>query len=272
MESNRRAGAKSLRAVGRQPVNNKKTALTHLEGEQQQSLEKRRNKRVIRGVNPNNDRLSTRMVPCDPYPPAFDAERIFTQRMRYVSAEAADLSSATFSLAQGHNQFLVVTATSTNDTGVCYVDEWRIKRIDVWCIDSDENATGCAIRPHLTDIDTNSFNDREAEYYCSSRSGAKPGSMSIVPAKDTPLGGWHKTSTVNSSGTLFYFEADYGSASSGNYASITMDIVFEFVLNLAGAPNGYTRTTLSTGHTLGTLGGCNLFGGGMLLQAINVLV
>jgi hypothetical protein len=177
------------------------------------------------------------------------------------------ITSQNFNLSQGHRQFLVVTDTA--GTAVCYVDVWRIKSISVWTINYVDNATTCEVRPLTTDIDSNSYNDREATYSCSSRSEAQPGAMKIIPATDTPLGSWHKTSTVNSSGTLFNINVNYGGASSGNWATVTLDIEFEYVLNMAGGPQGYS---VSTGTlTPGTLGGANLFSSALLLQDVNVL-
>lgn len=274
MERMRHSTAKPLRAAGRQPVNNEKTGQTHLEGGRQRSLVKKGGKKSLSHQEMQQALLAmnTRLGSCPRFPPAFDAQKTEIIRRRYVSEENTNLSSASFSLGQGHNQFLVVTATGASDTGTCFVDVWRIKKIYIWCINYIDNGTTVNIRPQATDTGSNNFNDREAVFSCSSRSEAEPGHMCVIPAPDSPLGCWHKASTTNSSGIIFYLEVNYGGASSGNWATVTMDIVFEVVTNYTGAPQGYTRTTLSTGHTLGTIGGCNLFGGGMLLQDINVLV
>jgi len=279
MERKHHLAVKPLGAAGRKPVNNEKTALTHLEGGQQLSRGaprkvRKQSARLLshREISEALLAMTTRLGPCPSFPPAFDAQRTLKIRRRFVSEENSNLASASFSLGQGHNQFLVVTATGASDTGTCYVDVWRIKKVYIWCINYIDNGTTVNIRPQATDSSSNNFNDREAVYSCSSRSEAEPGHMCIVPSPASPMGCWHKASTINSSEVLFYLEVNYGGASSGNWATVTMDIEFEAVENLTGAPQGYTRTTLSTGHTLGTLGGCNLFGGGMLLQDINVLV
>lgn len=217
--------------------------------------------------------MKTHLTKPPPYPRAFDAQPIRLLKRRWVSAESVAMSSATFLLASGHNQFLVATVNgSPFSTGVSYADCWRIKRIDVWTINYIDNATTASLRPHAIDIDTNCFNDREAIFTCSSRSEAKPGCMSIIPAPDTPLGSWHKTSTVNSSGILFYFNVDAGGASSGNWATTTMDITFEYVENTVGLPNGYSNASLATGLTIGSLGGANIMQGGLLLQGVNVFI
>lgn len=238
---------------------------------QPQSLQRKREKRSKKQSLTGN-RLRTALVACPDFPPPFDALRTRIVKRRWNSAENVAISSQGFTLGQGHSQFLVVTATGVNDTGVPYVDCWRIKKVSIWCNNSDENSTTVTVQPNAIDIDSNCFNDREGMYTCSSRSASEPGQMAIVPAPDTPMGCWHRTSSVNSFGVLFYVDVDYGGASSGNWASVTMDIDFEVVENEVGNPQGFSRTTLSTGHTLGTLGGCNLFSGAFLLQSINTLV
>ena len=152
-----------------------------------------------------------------------------------------------------------------------YVEMWRINKVSVWAINYVDNATTVTIFPVGTDIDTNNFNDRERAYECSSRSEAVPGHMAIKPARDTPMGSWHKTSTVNSTGNLFVINVDYGGASSGNWATVTVDIDFEIVLNTFGSPQGYTRSV--TGATAGTMYGANWPSAtpALLLQSVNVL-
>jgi len=111
--------------------------------------------------------LKTRMILNELYPPPYDATRSRVVKRRYQSAEAAAISSAAFSIGQGHNQFLVVTVLGGTDTGVPYVDCWRIKKISIWCISSDENSTNVTLQPNAIDIDSNCFNDREAAFTCS---------------------------------------------------------------------------------------------------------
>jgi len=128
------------------------------------------------------------------------------------------------------------------------------------------------LSPAGFDIDTNNFNDRESSFSCTSRGEDTPGHMSIKPAPDTPMGEWHLTSTVNSGGPVFNLNVDYGGASTGNWASVTMDLDFEFVLGLVGAPKGYTRS-LSVAALIGAMGGTGWTSGGLLimeLQSINV--
>jgi len=212
-------------------------------------------------------RLMTRIVEIPRYPPMHDATPMRTITRRWVSAESTAISNQPFKLRTGHRQFLVVTDTA--GTAVCYVDVWRIRKISVWCLNYVDNATTVTIRPVSTDLDTNNYNDREATYSCSSRSEAEPGHMGIIPARDTPLGSWHKTSLVNEAGDLFIINADYGGASSGNWASVTLDIEFEYVENTVGSPQGYSTSTATL--IPGTMGGSNILNNSLLLKEINQL-
>jgi len=195
--------------------------------------------------------LVTHLGKTSRFPPAFDACPSYRCRRRYVSSETVDLSAGfAMTIGYGHQQFLVVTVANT--TAATWVDCWRIRAIHVWCINHVENPTSVTIIPTATDLDSNSYNDRDASFTCSSTSEADPGYMVIIPADDCPMGGWHKTSTVNSSGSLFIFQPTYGGASSGDWSTVTMDIEFEFVPHLTGAVGGYT-SSITTG-ALGTVG------------------
>lgn len=274
MEHQRHLAVKPLKAVGRNSVNNQKPALRQLEGAQQQALRSKKRpkpKTQIQRFGTVQEVLKTHLGPCPAFPPEFDSTPSRFIRRRWQSAENVAISTQGFALGFGHQQFLVVTVLGANDTGVSYADCWRLRKIEVWCRDSDENSTTVSIQPNAIDIDTNCFNDREANFVCSSKGTSKPGFMSIVCAPDTPLGSWHRCSTVNQNGILFYMDVDYGGASSGNWASVTLDLCFEYVENTIGVPQGYTKSTLTTGHTLGTMGGCNLFSSALLLQGCNVL-
>lgn len=218
------------------------------------------------GQSVQSVRLSTVMVRGPRFPPPFEANPTYKCKRRWVSAESVAISNLAFSIASGNYQF---KTNLTTTSGVCFVECWRIKRISVWTINYVDNSTTATIEPAGVDLDTNNFNDRDQVFLCSSRSEAEPGSMVIVPARDTPLGSWHRTSTVNSSATLFTFNVDYGGASSGNWATVTLDIDFEFVLTMVGVPRGYTFTSGAT--TAGTLSGSNLGSNAMLLQGVNVI-
>lgn len=244
-----------------------KPAIGQLEGARKPA------RKVVASARPSRreaqlvERFVTRMEPGSPYPLPFDALRVKSCKRRYVSNESVAITGYAYKIRDGHKAFALVIAS--DGTASSYVDCWRIKKISCFSINYVDNSTTVDIRPVTNDLDTNCFNDREASFACSSRSEAMPGHMVIIPAKDTPMGCWHRTSTVNPTGSLFIINVDYGGASSGNWATVTVDIDFEYVENIIGAPQGFTFT--STNTTPGTMGGCNTANGGLLLQDINVL-
>jgi hypothetical protein len=253
--------------------NSKKPAKKHLEGGQKQLLVSRDNNHMKHNYNLVS-RLVTRLANCAVFPPDLDATPKKHCVRRWTSKNNRAIVDEIFRLTEGHRQFLVVTVANT--TAVCYVDCWRIKSISVWCNNDVEDPTTVTIRPVTSDIDSNCFNDREATFSCSSRSEAMPGHMKIIPALDTPLGSWHKTSTTNATGSLFIMNIDNGGASSGSWSTTTMDIEFEYVENLIGAPQGYS-VTISATAVVGTMGGSDMFfpGAGtscLVLQNINRLI
>ncbi len=212
--------------------------------------------------------LVTKMSKGAAYPPHFDAAPSFISRRRFQSGESSAISG-TFTTYEGNNQFLLITGSGVNNA-LSYVDCWRIKAIECWVNNYVDNSTTVTITP-AGNTGNNSFVDREAAFSCSSRSEAKPGHMKIKPALTSPMGSWHKTSITQTN--LFQIAADYGGASSGNWATITLDIVFEYVLNLIGGPQSYLVSSSNT--TVGTLGGGNLAlgsSGALKLTNINVLV
>lgn len=216
--------------------------------------------RDVQGMKSRNKKpggkLRTHLARTSRFPPAFEACPSFLTRRRFKSAEAVDLSAGVnFTIGYGHQQFLVVSVANT--TAVTWVDCWRIRSIETWCINHIENPTTVSIIPVTTDIDSNSFNDRDSSFTCSSMSEAQPGYMKVVPAEDSPLGGWHKTSTTNSAGALFIYQPTYGGATSGDWSTQTVDIVFEFVPHIIGVVGGYT-SSISSG-AVGTLGARPLF-------------
>lgn len=270
MESNRHLTAKVLGP--RQ--NPEKTVNKRVEGLPKQ-LVKGNRKVSNRGGKAKVDQeiinhIITRLVKCSPYPPMYDSLPVRTVRRRWQSREDSAITGQTFRLTEGHRQFLVCTVADT--TAVCWVDCWRIKSISIWVNNSDQDPTTCSIYPLTGDIDSNSFNDREAAFTCSSRSQAKPGSMKIIPARDTPLGSWHKTSSVNATGTLFSMSVDNGGANSGSWSTTTMDIEFEYVENLIGSPQGYS-VSISATAPVGSIGGSDIFfpagQSSMLVMGIN---
>ncbi len=202
------------------------------------------------------------------FPPSFNAIPTYYVRRRFVSNEAIALTNAAWNLSHGHNQFCMATTTTAL---LPFVEMWRITKISIWVINYVDNGTTATLYPVGTDIDSNSYNDRERAFSCSSRSEAEPGAMAVIPSRSTPLGSWHKTSLVNSSGTLFVLNVDYGGASSGNWATVTMDIEFEIVLNTFGLSPGYSRTVVGPA-SVGTMYGSDWPSSAvpaMLLQSVN---
>jgi hypothetical protein len=251
-----------------------KPALKRLEGGQKQLQRQPAKKKQVVSNEQLMARLMTRLGVCPLLPPDYDATPVKRCIRRWTSRNNRAIVDEIFRLTEGHRQFLVVTVANT--TAVCYADVWRIKSISIWCNNDVEDPTTVTLRPVTSDIDSNCFNDREASFSCSSRSEALPGHMKILPALDTPLGCWHKTSAVNATGSLFVINIDNGGASSGSWSTTTMDIEFEYVENLIGAPQGYS-VTISATASVGTLGGSDMFfpGGGtscMVLQNINRLI
>jgi hypothetical protein len=207
-------------------------------------------------------RLETIMVNGPLIPPAFNPIPVRRCRRRWLQS-AACVNQA-FTLADGHSQFLVVTNVLGN--AVPFVDCWRIRKIHVWCISEGTASTNVSITPVGADIDSNSYNDRERLFTCSSRSTAEPGHMHIKCAEDQPIGSWHFTSNVNFAGTLFQINVGLNAGAATNRC--TLDIEFEYVENFVGLPLGYGKVTATT--TLGTVGGESLFGS-FGLQSTNLL-
>jgi hypothetical protein len=225
---------------------------------------KQKKKSFQRGQKKEGGSLVTTMTSGPRFPPPFNASPTYRRRQRWQSNETAAVLN-NFIIATGHYQFKIHETTTTFTS---YVEEWRIRKIWVWCTNYQDNSTTVSITPVGLDTDTNCFNDRDQVFTCSSRSEAEPGHMEITPARDTPLGSWHRTSTVNPNMALFTIAAEYGGASSGNWATITLDIEFEFMLNLVGNPLGYTGTTGAT--TVGLLSGSNIGASqNLLLTVIN---
>lgn len=223
-----------------------------------------------KGKRFSNQEVRTVMVFCPRFPPSFQASPTYKVRRRFTSDEDNAISGATFRILDGANQFLNLALSTTS--ALSYVDCWRIRKVSIWALNYVDNPTTVTFTPAGFDIDTNNFNDREQSFSCSSRSEAEPGRMCIKPAPDTPLGCWHLTNAVNTTGPLFLMTVDPGGANTGNWATVTMDIDFEFVLNQVGGPKGYTKTVPA--GSLGTIGGTNWVIGGLTLfhlQSVNIL-
>lgn len=203
---------------------------------------------------------------CSKIPPTLSLVRKERCVRRFVSVTAT-IANQAFALNNGHDQFLVVTNVLGN--AVPYVDSWRLKSITVWLLGSLSASTlyqvGMTISPVAGDVSSNMFNSREEGHQCTSTSASEYSVMKIKCGKRTPLGGWHFTSNVNPTGTLFTYNV--ASATPSVAQLINLDLEFETVQNLLGLPLGYGVVTAST--TLGTMGGRNI--SGFALRGINNL-
>jgi len=201
----------------------------------------------------SGENTGTVFAECPKFPP--DLNPVPVRRCRRRWQQNAAVSNVAFTLADGHNQFLVVTNVLGN--AVPFVDCWRIRRIMIWCISEGNVATNVTLTPVGADIDSNAFNDRERIFQCSSRSTAEPGAMCIKTSHESPMGAWHFTSNVNAAGALFQMNILVNGGAS--QARTTIDIEFEYVENFVGLPLGYGVVTATT--TLGTVGGRNILTG-----------
>lgn len=203
-----------------------------------------------------------RLMFCPPFPP--DHQLAPTRRCWRRYNQSSAVVNQAFTLASGHDQFLVVT--NVTGAAVPYVDCWRIRTVRVWAISEANFATHVTVTPVGADIDSNMYNDKEQIFHCSSRSQAEPGAMSIRTAPDRPWGSWHFTSNANFAGTLFQVTVGINAGSSDNRC--TLDIEYEYVENLVGLPLGYGVVTATT--TLGTVGGRNILSGFTLVGTNNL--
>jgi hypothetical protein len=237
MESKRSLGAKSLRAAGRKPVKNE----------------------IQREIN---DALHHRMIVGRSEPPPLNFVKTVVERRRWNMGGA--VTNQGFSLANGHDQFLVVT--SALGAAVCIADSWRIRKISVYAVAQDNLQTGVTLTPTGADNSSNMMNDPESAYHLLARSPAEPVSMHIIPSETKPLGSWHFSSNVNVAGTLFQMNVTTGGGTSD--LRVTLDIEFEVRYNKVGLPLGYGVTTATT--TLGAYGGRNILSGFSLVGINNL--
>jgi hypothetical protein len=239
--------------------------VTHVRNQMAPTLVKKgkKNKGKRAGTPMNVSLEGARLTFCPPFPPDYNLAPTRRCWRRYNQSGA--VVNQAFSLANGHDQFLVVTNSGTG-AAVPYVDCWRIRTVRVWAISEANFTTHVTITPVGADIDSNMYNDKEQIFHCSSRSQAEPGAMSIRTAPDKPWGSWHFTSNVNFAGTLFQVNVGINAGSSNNRC--TLDIEFEYVENYTGLPLGYGVVTATT--TLGTVGGRNILSG-FTLSGVNNL-
>lgn len=199
----------------------------------------------------------THKMPIPRVPPSLLMTQKLRTTRRFVSGTAT-LSNLSFTLQNGHNQFLVVT--TVGGAAVSYVDSWRLKAIKVWVLASEllgnTQNVSFTITPVAGDVSSNMYNEPEKAYNVDSQSLSEYSTLGIKCGKRSPLGGWHFTTTVNPAGVLFQYNATSGATSLSGL--IIMDLEFEYILNTVGLPLGYTAGTATT--TVGTLGSQNISG------------
>lgn len=205
--------------------------------------------------------MEARLGPAPRIPPPRSLTRVDREVRRFNQNGA--VANQAFTLANGHDQFLVVTNVS--GAAVPYVDCWRIKSITVWALSSNDTSTTATIIPNGVSSD-NMRNDPQKIFSCSSRSSAEPACFKILTSKSEPLGSWHDTSNVGVASTLFTMNVAVGGGAT--LSRVTMDIEFETLVNLVGFPLGYGVVTSTT--TLGTVGARSILTN-MSLQGINNL-
>jgi len=231
-------------------------------------MERNRSKKAKAKGKPRQNPVlndETHLALCPRIPPALSLIKKQREVRRFISLGA--VANQTFTLSNGHTQFLVVTTVAGNS--VPYVDSWRLKSITVWALAKSiagtiEN-TSFTLTGIAGDVSSNMFNEPERVYNVDSASIDEYSHMKIKCGKRSPLGSWHFTTNVNPTGVLFQYSAT-GAGANVNGA-IIMDLEFETVQNLVGLPLGFGALTSTT--TLGTQGGQNI--NGFAIRGINSL-
>jgi hypothetical protein len=217
-------------------------------------------RKKIRSENPDAETHLVQRGPSEPPDRNFIRTGVEVRRF----TQNAAVANQGFTLANGHDQFLVVT--NVTGAAVPYVDSWRLKFIDIWLVGNvDGSSSNLALSPTGGDS-SNMNNDPEQLFQMSARSPTEPVHMRIKCSAKRPLGSWHFTSTTGFASTLF--QLNISTNTSANVLRATMDLTFETRKNLAGLPLGYGSMTSTT--TLGTMGGRSILSG-MALQGINNL-
>jgi len=241
MEQQRSKKAKSLRAAGKKSVNNEIAVLEkqvrELLGDQV---------RVMKGLAP-----------------AYVPDRVYKCVRRYIGGSTF---SAPMTLLEGHGQFAVATSATT---AVSWVDCWKINRIRVYARnDEGGHAIQVNVVPIGIDTGSNNFNTLPKHYDVESQSTSVAMILEIIPGKNSPLGSWHRTNTVNSSGGVLLIST---SANGGGTldANTLFEIEYGFQPNVSGGLTTYTSSGFS-GLTIGALYTSPLCGG--LLQPLDVNV
>lgn len=243
MDRKRNAGAKQLRAVG------------------QQKAVKKSEKQIIDAEL--MFRLETRMKTSTGQIPAYSPTIPHRCKRRF---KCGTNFTGTVSLADFHSQFLVATSATTAQP---YVDMWRLRKISVYARNNEADyAVQVQITPAGLDTSSNNLNSLVKEFVVESQSSAKARILTIVPGLNQPLGMWHRTSTVNSSGNQFAIgTSSNGGAIDGN---TIFEFDFEYLLNFAGPQYGYSVTGLS-GLTTGVLYASPIAGGLLTVLDVNTV-
>lgn len=241
MDRKRNAGAKQLRAVG-----------------QQKSVKKSEKQLVDSEIML---RLETRMRTYSDLVPAYSPTTPHRCVRRFKTGTNF---TGTVTLGDFHSQFLVATSATTAQP---YVDMWRLRKIRIHCRNNEADyACQVQITPAGLDVSSNNLNSLVKEFAVESQSSAKARVLEIVPGLNQPLGMWHRTSTVNSSGNQFAIgTSSNGGAIDGN---TIFEFFFEILLNFAGPQYGYSVTGLS-GLTTGVLYGSPIAGGLLTVLDVN---
>lgn len=240
MDRKRSKKAKSLRATGEGSVKNELALL----------------EKQVKRLMGDQFRMYKGLAP--PYVP----DRIYQCIRRYI---AGSTFSAPMTQLEGHGQFAVATSATTSAS---WVDAWRIRRIRVYARNEEAgHAVQVNIVPIGIDTGSNNFNTVPKHYDVESQSTALAEILEIVPGENTPLGSWHRTNTVNSSGGVMLIST---SSNGGTFDANTLfEIEYDFQPNVSGALTTYTASGFS-GLTVGSLYCSPLCGG--LLQPLDVNV
>ncbi len=160
----------------------------------------------------------------------------FTSTRRFVNNGGA--VSGQMTIQDLLNQFLIATSTTV---GYCYVRCVRIKKFRILSpVQTQGTSVTVSVQPYSVDAANNSFSAIPETYVDTSASIDIPAYISLKPSIETPLGSWHYNTTTNVN--LMTLVAPQGS---------TMDISFEYILNIANNASVYTATLAAA--VVGTL-------------------
>lgn len=169
-------------------------------------------------------------------PPQLGIAPKYSIRRRFISTGVVN---GNFTLASGHNQFLVAVTASLGDV---WVDCWRIKKLEAWSPLQNIGGNAAIILTTVGISADNMYNDRGTIIEDSTTSTDRAAHIVWKPPRNQPSGSWHVTSTTNSGGILFTFSSQ---------SSTIVDITFDYVPNNYQGPNGYQL--IVAGATTGAL-------------------